>query len=116
MYKNCNSTLIHTCVDVLAVSFSCCCGYDPVSISRVGQVMWYVRFLYGCDVYVLFCSSCIMSSCLVADIKLSGFRERMFSVLYPLLVLIVVGRFCLSRKIMVLAFLCFSRFFRSSSG
>ena len=57
-----------------------------------------------------FCSSCIMSPCLVVDMKLPGFRDRMFSVLYPLFVFIVVSRFCLSKKIMVLAFLCLVRF------
>ena len=51
-----------------------------------------------------------MSSCLVVDIKLSGFTDRMFSVLYPLLVFIAVSRFCLSSDIRVRAFLCRARF------
>ena len=45
-----------------------------------------------------FCSSRIMPSFLVVDMKLSGFTDRMFSVLYQLFAFSVVSRFsCLGR-------------------
>ena len=66
--------------------------------------MWYVFSLYGRNVYSLFCSSCIMSSRLDVDIKFPGFRDMIFSVLYPVFLLIAVGRFCLFVNVSVLAF------------
>lgn len=52
-----------------------------------------------------------MSSFLVVAIKLSGFRDRIFSVLYPGLVLIEVRLFMPIFHVSVLSFLCLARFF-----
>ena len=51
-----------------------------------------------------------MSSCLVASMKLSGLRDRMFSALYPGMVLIVLGIFCPFANVSILAWRCLSRF------
>ena len=115
-HKDRNAILVHTCVDVLAVGFSFWCGYDSISISNVGEVMRYACFLYGRNAYTSFCSSRIMPSFLDVVIKLPGFRDRIFSVLYPVFVLIAVGRFCLFVKVRVLAFFALCDFFEFSGS
>ena len=49
--EDCRTALVHTCVDVLAVGFSPCCGYGPVSISKYDRS-------FG------MCGSCIAAMCI----------------------------------------------------